>query len=146
MQFLQGWKTEVNKCNFHSWMAQWVENLPAMQETQEMWGRSLDPEDPLEEKTATRSDGERSLVGYSPWDCRVGHNWPGAQMDGWPQDHIHWNHWMLRMLRETRIGYSPNNLYHQISDQTCANDIFLGLHSFHIVSSIFSMRMLDSVV
>ena len=55
-------------------MAQWVENLPAMQETQEMWGRSLDPEDPLEEKTATRSDGERSLVGYSPWDCRVGHN------------------------------------------------------------------------
>ena len=39
-----------------------------------MWGRSLDREDPLEEKMATRSNGERSLVGYSPWDCRVGHN------------------------------------------------------------------------
>ena len=74
MKFLQGWKKEVNKFNFHPWMAQWVENLPAMQETQETWGRSLDREDPLEEKMATRSDGERSLVGYSPWDCRVGHN------------------------------------------------------------------------
>ena len=33
-----------------------------------MWGRSLDREDPLEEKMATRSNGERSLVGYSPSD------------------------------------------------------------------------------
>ena len=32
-----------------------VKNLPAKQETQEMWLRSLDREDPLEEEMATRS-------------------------------------------------------------------------------------------
>ena len=36
-------------------MAQRVRNLPAMQETQEMWARSLDGEDPLEKETATHS-------------------------------------------------------------------------------------------
>ena len=32
-----------------------VKNLPAMQETQEMWVRSLDQEDPLEKEMATYS-------------------------------------------------------------------------------------------
>ena len=50
-------------------------NLPAMQETQEAWVRSLGQEDPLEEGTAVRfsivflpgeSHGQRSQVGYSP--------------------------------------------------------------------------------
>ena len=37
-----------------SWlMAQWVKNSPAMQETQEVWVRSLDQEDSLEEEMAT---------------------------------------------------------------------------------------------
>ena len=52
-------------------MAQTVKNLPAMQET---WVRSLGWEDPLEEGIAThssilaqKSQGQRSLVGYSPW-------------------------------------------------------------------------------
>ena len=36
-------------------MAQWVKNLPAMQETQEMWVQSLGWEDPLEEEMATYS-------------------------------------------------------------------------------------------
>ena len=36
-------------------MAQWVKNLPAMQETQETWVQSLGCEDPLEEKIATHS-------------------------------------------------------------------------------------------
>ena len=50
-----------------------VKNLPAVQETQERWVRSLGWEDPLEEGTATHpvflpgeSQGQRSLVGYSP--------------------------------------------------------------------------------
>ena len=34
-------------------MAQWVKNLPAMQETQETWVQSLGWEDPLEKKMAT---------------------------------------------------------------------------------------------
>ena len=36
-------------------MAQWVKNLPAVQETQETWVRSLDQEDPLDEGTVTHS-------------------------------------------------------------------------------------------
>ena len=42
--------------NFYFWIsqkAQWVKNLPAMQETQEMKGQSLDQEDPLEKDMAT---------------------------------------------------------------------------------------------
>ena len=38
-----------------SLMAQWVKNLPAMQETQEVWVRSLGQEDPLEKEMATPS-------------------------------------------------------------------------------------------
>ena len=36
-------------------MAQWVKNLPAMQETQETWVRSLSQEDPLEKGMVTHS-------------------------------------------------------------------------------------------
>ena len=36
-------------------MAQWIKNLQAMQETQEMWVQSLDPEDSLEESMAIHS-------------------------------------------------------------------------------------------
>ena len=46
-----------------------------MWETQETWVRSLGWGDPLEEEVATHSSilarkslGQRSLVGYSPWD------------------------------------------------------------------------------
>ena len=52
-------------------VAQRVNNLPAMEETQV---RSLGHEDPLEEEMATHSNnlpgefhGQRSLVGYSSW-------------------------------------------------------------------------------
>ena len=36
-------------------MAQWVKNMSAMQETQEMWVRSLVWEDPLGKEMATHS-------------------------------------------------------------------------------------------
>ena len=49
-----------------------VKNLPAMQETQV---QSLGQKDPLEKGMAThssilawKSNGQRSLAGYSPWD------------------------------------------------------------------------------
>ena len=52
-------------------MAQWVKNLPAMQEMQV---RSLCQEDPLEKEVATplvlllgKLHGQRSLEVYSPW-------------------------------------------------------------------------------
>ena len=55
-----------------------VKNLPAKLE---MWVPSLGREDPLEKEMATHSNtlpgkfhGLRSLVGYSPWDHRVGHD------------------------------------------------------------------------
>ena len=58
-------------------MAQWVKNLPAVQETKEMWVRSLGWEDPLEKEMATGSNilaweilwtkepGKRNS-----WDCK----------------------------------------------------------------------------
>ena len=59
-------------------MAQRVKNLPAMLET---WVPSLGWEDPLEKGMATHSSiltgeshGQRSLVGYSPWGRRGGHD------------------------------------------------------------------------
>ena len=63
----------VSKCEKKaSMLAQWVKNLTAMQETQEIWVQSLSPEDLLEEEMATtpvflpeKSHGWRSLVGYS---------------------------------------------------------------------------------
>ena len=67
-----------------SLMAQWVKNLPAMQETQETWVRFLGQEDSLEEETVTHS----SILAWEiPWtedpgrlqqsmgSQRVGHNW-----------------------------------------------------------------------
>ena len=59
-----------------------VKNLPANQESQEMWVQSLGQEGPLEEAwkpTAVllpgKSHGQRSLVGYSPrGHKRVGHD------------------------------------------------------------------------
>ena len=45
-------------------MAQQVKNLPAKQETQEMWVRSLGWEDPLEEEMATHSS---ILAWRIPW-------------------------------------------------------------------------------
>ena len=41
-----------------------VKNLPAMQEAQEMWVRSLGREDPLEKEMATHSS---SLAWRIPW-------------------------------------------------------------------------------
>ena len=65
----------------YSWaplVAQLVKNLPAMLET---WVPSLGWEDPLEKGMATHSSiltgeshGQRSLVGYSPWGRRGGHD------------------------------------------------------------------------
>ena len=54
-----------------NYTAQWVKNLPAVQET---WVQILGWEDPLEKEMATHSSilawrihGQRSLAGYSPW-------------------------------------------------------------------------------
>ena len=49
---------------YASQVAQWVKNLPAMQETQAMWVRSLREEDPLEEGMATHSS---ILAWRIPW-------------------------------------------------------------------------------
>ena len=54
-----------------------VKNLPAMQETYEMWVRSLGQEDPWRRAWQPtpvflpgESHGQRSLVGYSPYSCK----------------------------------------------------------------------------
>ena len=50
-------------------MAQGVKTLPAMQETQQTWVRSLGQEDPLEEGTATHSS---IIVWRIPWTVEPG--------------------------------------------------------------------------
>ena len=53
-----------------------IKNPPEMQE---MWVTSLGQEDPLKKEKGThssiflarKSHGQRSLVGYSPWGCKV---------------------------------------------------------------------------
>ena len=45
-------------------VAQWIQNLPAIQETQEMQVRPLGQEDPLEEGMATHSS---SVAWRIPW-------------------------------------------------------------------------------
>ena len=64
-------------------VAQRVKRLPAMQET---WARSLGPipgsgrspgerkQQPIPVLLPGNSHGQRSLLDYSPWDCRVGHD------------------------------------------------------------------------
>ena len=58
----------------HNLVVQMVKNPPAMKET---WVRSLGWEDPLQKGMTTyssilpgKSHGQRSLAGYSPWDCK----------------------------------------------------------------------------
>ena len=61
-------------------MIQLVKNLPAVQAApavQEPWVQFLDQEDPLEKGMQPTPvflpgefHGQRSLAGYSPWDCK----------------------------------------------------------------------------
>ena len=57
-------------------MAQWIKNLPAVQETQETWVQSPGQEDPLEKEMATHSNilawetPWTEEPGYSSWSCR----------------------------------------------------------------------------
>ena len=60
-----------------------VKNAPASAGDTETQVRSPGQEGPLDEGMAAhssilawRSHGQRSLAGYSPWGCRVGHNSP----------------------------------------------------------------------
>ena len=74
------WEKKVSLCIFMGLVAQMVKNLPSMQETQV---QSLDWEDPLEKKMATRP----SILAWEiPWteepgrlksigSQRVGHDW-----------------------------------------------------------------------
>ena len=80
LQIMQLW-TQVYKYLLETLLS--IQNLPAMQETQEIHFRSLDQEDPLEEKMATCSS---ILAWKTPWteepgrlqsmgSQRVRHDW-----------------------------------------------------------------------
>ena len=84
---IEGWSFSARKSIFlifTSWyitcrasqVAQWQRTHLPMQETQEMWVRSLGQKrQPTPVFLPGKSNGQRSLVGYSPWGCRVGPNW-----------------------------------------------------------------------
>ena len=71
-------------------MAQQVKNLPALQETQETWVRSLGWEDPLEKEMATHSIIQR-----------VGHNRATKHMVG----EVLYNHFTKLFLASFGPGY-----------------------------------------
>ena len=59
-----------------------IKALPAEQVSKETRVQSLGQKDPTEEEKATcssfspgKSHGQRSLVGYSPWDQKIWHDW-----------------------------------------------------------------------
>ena len=54
----------INELGSH--VVQWVKNLPAMQEMQEMWVRYLGGEHPTPVFLPEESHRQRSLAGYSP--------------------------------------------------------------------------------
>ena len=95
-----------------------VKNLPAKWETRI---RPLGWEFPLEKGMATHSSilawrnphGQRSLVGYSPWGSRVGHDW-ATHTHTHTHTHIqlHSNDWQLRRT-------PSNGWYHH--HQPCSN-------------------------
>ena len=73
------WRCVKGKNVYMGEVAQMVKNLPATWKT---WVQSLGQEDPLEREMATHTSilpgefhGQRSLAGYSPWCCRLGHDW-----------------------------------------------------------------------
>ena len=74
-------------------MAQMLKNLPATQET---WVWALGQEDPLEEEMATHSNilpgripWTQEPSGYSPWGCRVGHDWATKHSTAYAE-HCRW--------------------------------------------------------
>ena len=67
-----------NYCFGASPMAQWIKNLPAVQETQETQVRSLHQEDPLEKELATHS----SLLTWEiPWTEEPGGSSPKSRIE-----------------------------------------------------------------
>ena len=86
-----------------SQVAQWVVNLPAIQNTPEMWVQFLSHEDPLEEGTATHLSilacripwTEEPAWFFSPWGRRDWHDW-----SDWAQhtEHRGKQHLMIKYL------------------------------------------------
>ena len=66
-------------CIYASLVAQMVENLPAKIEPGlNLWVRKIPWRkncQPTPVFLPGEFHGQRSLAGYSPWDCRVGHDW-----------------------------------------------------------------------
>ena len=82
----------VNRVFHKTWlcyialMVHWVKNLPAMQETQEMWVQVLGWQDPLEVEMATHS----SILAWKiPWTEEPGGNTPNGhketQLSNWTE-------------------------------------------------------------
>ena len=104
-------------------VAQMVKNLPAMWET---WVSSLGREDslwgghgnPFQYSCLENPQGQRSLVGYSPWVHRVRHDWATNHtsypcekiMDRYESQNIRWKHghfdsWLWRWAPKKGASY-----------------------------------------
>ena len=88
---------------------------------QEMWVQSLGWEDPLERDMATRSRflawriTQRNPVGYSPWGCRVRHDWVTKRQQ-LQQELRH-----QRYRESIRCSYTVCKIYRIHRNMTAAN-------------------------
>ena len=81
----------LTRLNKSSLMAEWVKNLPVMQETQERWVRSPGQEDPLEKEIAAHFS---ILAWEAPWTGEPrGLQFTGSQSVGhsWVTNHADWS-------------------------------------------------------
>ena len=69
-------------CGLLHWASLVAQTVKCLLAMWEIWVQPLGHEDPLDKEMATHSNtlpgkfhGLRSLVGYSPWDHRIGHDW-----------------------------------------------------------------------
>ena len=102
---------------------------------QETWVQSLGWEDPLEEGIATRSiflPGEsheqRSLVGYSPWGHRVGHNWMTEHAHEGPSTAVQIHRVLDHPQTEKLKPIGLSSLFSQDLDCNWGGGLVLGLN------------------
>ena len=97
-------KSRIKLSDFHSQVALWIKNLPAVKETQVRWVRFMGQEDPLERGMATHS----SILAWEiSWTEEAGRlQTMGLQRDSHTEvtEHIHTPVYLQKPQGNTRVN------------------------------------------
>ena len=110
-----------------------------MQETQENQFRSLGQEDQVEKEWQPtpifmpgKFHGQRSLADYSPWGCKVRHNWATKHTHIHAHTHTHTHtHMVTDILSSWQT--SPDSLVGRESNTTKKRKLLLSLTKIHFI-------------